>query len=71
MKILYNGDSWCWGKSLDDRDDRYAVQLSKQLDGALASLRRATDKAQMTLATINRLKAGREQVKIILDTTAI
>ena len=38
MKILYNGDSWCWGKSLDDRDDRYAVQLSKRLGAEYTDL---------------------------------
>ena len=31
MKILFNGDSWCWGYSLDDREDRYAVQIAKRL----------------------------------------
>jgi hypothetical protein len=38
MKILYNGDSWCWGYSLDDRDDRYAVQLSKKLGAEYTDL---------------------------------
>ena len=38
MKILYNGDSWCWGYSLENRDDRYACVLSKTLDSDFTDL---------------------------------
>ena len=38
MKILYNGDSWCWGYSLDNREDRYPVQLSKKLKAQYTDL---------------------------------
>ena len=29
--ILLNGDSWCWGYSLDNREDRYGSVLSRML----------------------------------------
>ena len=28
MNILFNGDSWCWGYSLENREDRYPVQVA-------------------------------------------
>ena len=30
--ILFNGDSWCYGYGLENRDDRYATILSKKLN---------------------------------------
>ena len=30
--ILFNGDSWCWGYGLDNRNNRYATIISKKLN---------------------------------------
>ena len=38
MNILFNGDSWCWGYSLEDRDDRYVVKLAKTLNSDYTDL---------------------------------
>ena len=38
MNVLYNGDSWCWGYSLENRDDRYACVLSKTLGSDFTDL---------------------------------
>lgn len=36
--ILFNGDSWCWGYSLDNRENRYACILSDKLDTKFTDL---------------------------------
>lgn len=38
MNILFNGDSWCWGYSLENRDERYACVLSKTLGADFTDL---------------------------------
>ena len=30
--ILFNGDSWCWGYGLENRNDRYAAIIAKKLN---------------------------------------
>ena len=38
MNILFNGDSWCWGKSLENREDRYAVLVANKLNSNYTDL---------------------------------
>ncbi len=38
MNILFNGDSWCWGYSLANRDDRYASVLAKRWEADFTDL---------------------------------
>tara|TARA_B100000927_G_scaffold254612_1_gene220955 strand:+ start:2715 stop:3266 length:552 start_codon:yes stop_codon:yes gene_type:complete len=38
LKVLFNGDSWCWGYSLENREDRYASLLAKMWEADFTDL---------------------------------